>query len=357
MNYKQKVSLAFLIVGIFLSSSVFALINKDNAADDFIAAAFSSDTFKVRGVSDYLKKKDSVPEKSDSAFLYYQELTKQYDPWIYERIFRPDGMPEKNVLNKWTQDIKISTLWPGDPVQGKFTQTRGGIGWNSGIVHDPKVEALIERQVLSVLPVLKNTTGLDISYLNHSDETDSNFANIRIVYFSSICDGSDNIYKLGDCAFALDERIELFYRMISSLHGHSLSSMVPFTPKSDRQVEGVIFPNENNEIDFAVCFVWKGHPEIVIKGLVTECLVRAMGLPNPISGNDNALSLWNTSKLIKRPNSATINPEDISAIVPVTPSEYDQHILSILYNEKLVSGSSIPEARKNILKFISKGDL
>jgi hypothetical protein len=69
-----------------------------------------------------------------------------------------------------------------------------------------------------------------------------------------------------------------------------------FTPSTGTQVEGLINPDKENNIEFANCHIWGGFKDNLFKPLVTECVLRALGFPDMILSNSSAvLGHWNAA--------------------------------------------------------------
>ncbi|HEX2753201.1 MAG TPA: hypothetical protein VHP34_08920, partial [Alphaproteobacteria bacterium] len=69
---------------------------------------------------------------------------------------------------------------------------------------------------------------------------------------------------------------------------------VRFTPYARAQVEGYLLSDHENNLDFAVCYLWPYHQKEVLASLMNECLLRALGLPEMASVQGaGVLGHWN----------------------------------------------------------------
>jgi hypothetical protein len=110
---------------------------------------------------------------------------------------------------------------------------------------------------------------------------------------------------------------------------------VPFTPSATRQVEGYFVPNNDNTIGFAVCKISPDHDIQIQKSLITECFIRALGLPDAsLTADNSALGIWNQES--NRERIVTANP--VSEYLPIQLTEYDAFMLSLLYCPEIHPG-------------------
>ncbi|NKB22647.1 MAG: hypothetical protein GKS01_19335 [Alphaproteobacteria bacterium] len=145
-----------------------------------------------------------------------------------------------------------------------------------------------------------------------------------------------------------------------------------FTPELVDQVEGQIKTAENHNIFLAKCNVVMSLEEPVLRALVNECLLRAMGLPGESKLSDRSvLSNWNRGNRLDRPlisegcrsmpnkkelsakckrvlANLVASDSDVSAYA--APHPYDLLMLNLLYDERVKPGMSKKEVRRLILK-------
>ncbi|WP_457811908.1 hypothetical protein [Sinorhizobium meliloti] len=188
-------------------------------------------------------------------------------------------LPKHNVINKWATVPSVGFDWPRN---GEDRLSAAAMKRHSELADE---YAKIADIVAKTVPALSKATGLPITATTIEDpvETTPNFAAIRIVIAET--GPVRNAIKYLRKPFDQDERrFEL-----------RLAKAVRFTPEARAQVEGFLLVSEQNEIKGAVCYV---SPQIVdtelLAPLVSECLVRALGLPSLSKTNDDALvGQWN----------------------------------------------------------------
>lgn len=268
-------------------------------------------------------------------------------PWLYEYIFRDNGIPRYYAINKFTEPIKISIGYPNDlaPMGPNASDAAKGTNCaspqtssknaqlcisdrndlNEQAIKTPQfsrarefaeAQKIVEAEVKAAIPIMQTETGLPVSYVPHSDETHDNFANVRIVLEDFGYNEKSAVVPAG---LAADFRGNPLLRAphgVATLVRHSLSyrddvepalaGIVRFTPYSairseefvqgrdnTRQVDGYLLPNADNSIGLSFCFIYVPTNQS-IAALARECLLRSLGLPNaPQLVPTMALGLWN----------------------------------------------------------------
>lgn len=266
-----------------------ARYQKTSLIKDFLNIAYS-ETRLAEALSTY-----PIPENIQ------QEIDAKLQPEWFAQLVHPDTSDLRlNTLHKWTQRIRISVQWPyGLNVWPPF---------DNPLPADHFLDALIADHVNMLLPELAKTTGLNISFMSRDAESEGNFANIRIVYKSQFC-SFVNSFKETNCepwsalaGYGYHPPAHRTFHHWLTMKGHELDlwrTIIPFTPDRRAQVDGMFFLDGNNNIDFAVCTILTIQPETMIRALITECLLRALGLPGIASIEDeqvlrSALGPWNT---------------------------------------------------------------
>ncbi|TCU21827.1 hypothetical protein EV130_110171 [Rhizobium azibense] len=191
------------------------------------------------------------------------------------------ALPRHNAINKWRKSPSVGFDWP------QFGESRLSEISAKRLLERAAEYEKIGRVVGAQLDELNAATNLAVTLTPPSSprESTSDFAEIRIVIAST--GAIQNNIKFARKPSELDERrFEL-----------AIKKGVRFTPKSRSQVEGFVLLNNSNEIELAVCYI---SPEVLdtrlLKPLVSECLIRALGLPSlSLSTVPSLLGSWNAA--------------------------------------------------------------
>jgi hypothetical protein len=295
---------------------------------------------------------------------------KMYPSWMVEYALRHKGRPVFDGLNKWPGEITIGIGWPPPSAQPENVQD----------------SSRAVSQIKKVLKGLGAASGRPVKYMSPKLETEENFARIRIIEAGSERFYQDNKFKVRGRtggpipAPIMNGKQSDFidfgkHGLMQDLEGRFLDA-ARFTPFSRSQVDGYFVSNSKNEIDFAVCYIWSGHKDVLFNALVTECLVRAMGLPETSRiAETSALSLWNTAHdshskrymidkgeanqplrtsygLELEDTSAESFPHQLTKTSPQALSGYDKAMISLLYCERLTAA----QGRYGIIEELSAND-
>jgi len=237
-------------------------------------------------------------------------------PWLYEYISREKGLPRFEAFSRWQQqEIKVSLGWPPMAVEQP--------DWSS-------FEALVEKQVQEVSSVIREETGIVLKFVPQSQESQKNFSQIRIVPDEGLF-SSNNKFKshrgvVDDPYFyeeisGMEQSSRPTYRYFRTFEA-SLVGAIRFTPMTRAQAEGYFLTDKDNNVTFSVCEIWPEHRPAVLRSLITECLLRSMGIPEMVSeGSPIALGHWNKK-------------EGTSAF-PIKISDYDKMMLRLLYCQEI----------------------
>ncbi|QKK04503.1 MAG: hypothetical protein HND56_01845 [Pseudomonadota bacterium] len=311
---------------------------------DFLNVAFSSKLWNEDTGQDYemfLRTKETQPLSSI--------LEKRY-PWL-RLLYRNDNLPKPYALTKWDQKITIGLDWPmgafshGRAVEEKF----------------PGTYKMFEKQIKDIIPDIQRLTGLDVEFIAKNDprEKTEEFARIRVIpiirthlrnYFRF---HRENMYGRGGASYSwhIDE------------HEYHFWGAVQFTPLSRTQVYGYLVPQENNTLSMSVCRIIPAVGEKLAKALITECLLRSLGLPElskqkpkdtlgewnlshtpdsllpALDGNEKAFlargPFYGIDERTVHPFRSELTDEDV---LPKGFSAYDQAMVSLLYCPELRSG-------------------
>ncbi|MES9822813.1 MAG: hypothetical protein ABW127_00110 [Candidatus Thiodiazotropha endolucinida] len=286
------------------------------------------------------------------SFLEYNRLKKEY-PWFYKHLYHPDGMPRFVAINKWVEPVKISTGWPNDlkpfePVR-TVSEEHDDYALFGGAANNEGYREILENELETLLPELRRETTLDITYLPHGTETLDNYANLRIVFLKGEKD-KEPTFKSGFTRSMFSGGLGRQHPITVLFRGQvepNFISAVYFTPNTKKHVEGYFLPNHKNEIDFAVCYLMEGHEENMVRAMVRECVVRALGLPDATTIDrlpNNILSSWNDQTQWSRGSGTPQLPEE-----PPSLTEADKLMLHMLYLPKIRPGMSPIETQRAFL--------
>lgn len=105
-----------------------------------------------------------------------------------------------------------------------------------------------------------------------------------------------------------------------------------FTHAKRNRVKGVGYSNENHEINQSKCYVWYGHSEQRKRELITECLIRSLGI---FGANDSNY------------NPETASPEEKRKAFQVSdPADLDTSLLRFLHSDRVRPGMTIHDLIK-----------
>ncbi len=244
----------------------------------------------------------------------------------------PDGFPKHNVLNKWTHDITIGIGWPA--YQINQTYDLSALPPPTFTPEEIKENTLIQQQVEKLIPDLEKLTGLRVRFISPNDKAErtEHFARIRIVPsrigVMSTPDGLrwTNFKKVrynGGLTFTSMWSFKPYLR--------KLPGAVSFTPYATAEVDGYLLPDPDNSMGMAVCNVNTYLSEGLTRSMVTECLARAIGIPEAVkSRNDVVLGKWNLAYAKLAENFATHqkrnSTKNLSYLEPAQLEEYNKKV-------------------------------
>jgi hypothetical protein len=232
--------------------------------------------------------------------------------WVPKYTRGPDPLPPTGVLHKWTQDITIGVGWPLPAPS------------NNGLDID-KYAPIIEQHLTTLLPELSELTGLQIRYVSPENERaqGKSIALLRIVPEAHM--GLNNQYK-----GAINSPPDTTWENATIQFLQSLVGAVPFTPGMRAQVDGFLIPSFDNSISGAVCRISTLVDKEMFKSLISECVIRALGLPEISKLTSEAfLGHWNAS-------------EDAGALVP---AKEGRKAFTIAENAQRPDGVAQPSLR------------
>lgn len=337
-------------------------------------------------------------------------------PWLYDFLYREKGEPKYFAVNKWTGPIRISLGYPADlapvlspderkseqphpnnkrwldplspiyfiakrlgftyPTRLSLYDSRDLMETSPAYVNIASLQTTVEDEITVLLPVIRDLTGLPVSYIEREHETAESTANLRIIFQTRLTDEPLKANLTvpagkrtsimpsglrtsipGDTSGGvaiIGEQNSIDYRRAVE---PALLTAVHFTSYTDQQVDGYLLPNADNSIGMSFCFIGANRLEPpILRALVRECLVRSLGLPNaPSLLPTMLLGLWNgqlpgeSRALIwmNRPGALKDAPTSYSAKEwgPSTPpiTEFDRFIIRTLYNSQIRPGMTLTD--------------
>lgn len=212
---------------------------------------------------------------------YFQPLPRYIKgSWIGKYIFTGGQFPASGVINKWTSDeISIGIGWPkyiGDIVETDMS--------GDTVKRFSDIASALARNI-------SRKTGLKIVFksVDLQSEAGENFARIRILPVSGT--GLLNKYKsyIANTIDYMHPNLEVLGLLVGG---------VEFSPFSKVQVDGFLLPNQDNSLGLSVCRIVSAHDTDVLTALLTECVLRALGLPAVLKKAkvSSFLSEWNSSE-------------------------------------------------------------
>lgn len=182
-------------------------------------------------------------------------LTKQY----LKEFWAPNHkLPTYGAITKWDKkEILIQYGWPWEQIADEAT-------------------ASINEGLSRAIPAIKEASGLNLRVVSGQS------ADIILLPTSTeLKDDRSSTYKVSK---------------FRDRHGNdswwfkkSINGGIEFTPNSDQSVDGFMLADKSNNIKQAFCFIPTKLDKGALEYLVSECLVRAMGLPGFLSSADEAL--------------------------------------------------------------------
>lgn len=311
--------------------------------------------------------------------------TQQIPAWLWEYAQREKGTPKFDAISRWAQeDISIAVgLPPPNPLSEE----------------EHALYSKVKPVFSQMRQNLEAATGRKLHLLSPGNfgfrrqETESKHAKIRLVapthWFPPY-----NKFK----RFGLQRGQSILVTRISHDHpGYNLGYVerfmwdaVRFTPRARAQVEGYFVTDKDNNIEFAVCYLWPRHGEPLLQTLIAECLLRAMGLPEmTLKDKSSLLGHWNPAHdgrskrfLLDGADANRPDPDDIEmkaaeaagdterskalwrrlynnflngltdekAVPPLSMSAHDKTMLKILYCRHLKNGMGRYEAIETLMQ-------
>lgn len=335
-----------------------AYFTRGQIIEDFLSVAFSESMWNQEmDRADYERQLEefleNYPDLNDASIKKKYEGFKITRPWAADYIYYPHGWPKRGVLSKWENEISIGIDWPPYGRSADIEGAGGNSPYSEGLQSSYPV---IQDQIAKLIPDIKAATGLPVRFVMPGDPEDKTerFARIRIVPVRHT--ELNNAFKtLRYTGYKKGPYDPWSFRE----NENHLWGGVSFTPSSRTQVDGYILPNSDNSIGLSVCKIAPYVGEDFIRALITECLARALGLPDlSVQSKGGVLGAWNdiNAKYSKVPfmdgNEAAVFyerkmqetgkkpeftiPENIKTFHEF--SAYDEYMIALLYCKEVRSG-------------------
>lgn len=346
--------------------------------DDFMEVAFSDKpwpmedgvdaTYMLGRKFDEATQRESIlsltPRREGTRLEYFLRDF----PWMEEFAAQPRSFEYGDRLHKWNRKkIRISFDWPAFsgrehlspisienlPFCGPASQYCAYVSALASGHHKDIVD-----HIQSVATELEQITDADLSVImpGTKEEASAEFARIRIVFEEK--NEQKNFFKFH--RYGKHKRV-IDWRM--RYNEHELKPAVSFTTDIRSQVDGFLVISEDRSIGLSVCKIMPVVGADLMRSLLTECLVRSMGLPDLLSRDaESVLTNWNAQydaySLLKdldgrekalRPAPVRIERADLPALSPTKVfdhlTEYDRFMLGLLYCDKIKTAATKQEAR------------
>lgn len=252
---------------------------------DFLNVAFSDSIWNEDTGEDFLMHLDyllyTLKERSVGN---EKELEKTaIEGWFTPYLFGNSGWPDQNVINKWTGPVTIAVGWPGNS---------GNYG-SLSLEKEGEIVKLFEDHIQEIVPKLSEYTQLPVEMIRFGDvrDTTDSFAHIRVVPIRET--HLRNFFKTLRRSIKDGIPHETTYL---NTYENAMWTGVPFTPYARSQVDGYLVPDRSNNIAIVVCKIVSDLDSSLIHALISECLIRALGLPDlSKTNNKSLLSHWNSA--------------------------------------------------------------
>lgn len=297
----------------------------DDIKRDFLTVAFS-DTFWNEEASrtppnlmamHNLARLDSIFEPDEAGYRKYGNL---YNiEWAHQYILRANGLPRHKALNRWPANtvLKVAVDWPAwegtrrriqlDPINDLLQKHIAAKRENRFVLKWRRIrdkQQLVEQHVQDLAGSIFDLTGVKIEFIEASEETAENYGRLRIVHDNKVGLLLENLFK--EPRIIRSWRNSKFRTRIKMQGGYAppspidaefeplLFGSVRFTPYGRAQLEGFFTPSYRNEIEFSACKIMPLLPDDLYKALLTECFLRALGLPETSKiANESLVGKWN----------------------------------------------------------------
>lgn len=259
--------------------------------------------------------------------LQDKDVRKEYEekkiavPWLADYMYRPDGWPKHNVTHRWNKEITIGIGWPRYKINGPKTNLITSVydqEWTAALY--PSIAEHIKKQ----LPAIERSTGLSAKFISPDDPDDATreYARIRIIPKRTL-ERRTSSSMLG-------------YQWYPHQSEELLWGGVLFETSTPKEMDAYLLPEVNNQPGLVICKIDGDLPEALFSALITECLVRAVGLPGRGGRPEKAvLGPWRSQVGPDHPENS---PVSSAKNLPQTLTPYDEWMISLLYCPSIKSG-------------------
>jgi hypothetical protein len=337
--------------------------SREALARAFVEAAFSAviplTSWEKHPESSVIPIPPYEPYEHHPIYSYNGEVFKKQYPWLYEYVFREKGVPRYVAVNKWTKDLRVSLGFPNGLKPEQRIVPEGAPHMADALMSKgvapvtEQLEFFVSEEVNAFNRVTSSVSGINISYLKNREETAANYAELRIIFLSGMDawnpDSKVDFRKVRthiSSGFSKSSASMLFR---PNFEFDLLPTSVIFTPNGPKQVDGFFLSEADNSIGRAFCFISHQTPEDLKKGLIRECLLRSLGLPDAVYQPASMLSsLW------REPERAVALNEyrparKVSFEQGAYVTEFDLYLLKILYRPEIKTGMSPYEAYRRLM--------
>jgi hypothetical protein len=320
----------------------------EDIVDSFLSAAFTTSTLQNRNSKLILSGFKSVKP----AIITEDRIKKTY-PWLYQYLF-PKAAADILAIKKWNDPIKIAFDFPNEFESYNNKAEYLKLFQSPSFFDNEKIKDFynskdftqINNEVSTLSREISELIKLPILPISPKSENAENIGNLRIIFVAK--GYFKNGYRppnISSLSLGVGQFTPIDFRTYIEPY---LTSSIVFSAGTPKQVDGYFLTNEFNQIQFAACYISIEHPIEVIKSLLGECLVRAMGLPGQLiispPANSNMpvsyLNSWNDIDLAKKMHQR----QPISH--PTKLGDLDKAMLSILYSSAVKSNTDYVSLRK-----------
>lgn len=282
-----------------------------------------------------------------------EERFKESYPYFYPLVFgETTDVPDFPAINKWVKPARIS-----------FAMTRKGE--NPFMEDVPRMPESLQKTITPLLPHISEA----VSRINATlkpiiDKEALHFDADAYTYQEAEGQGRIHIMFFTDLSayeivkfIKRSKPVDIYYsgtrhddkkpKIYLELDRH-IPYPIPFTPKSERQVEGHFFINPKNEIQAAVCYIPAFVAQDIQAHLIDECLLRSMGIPDPVlafEGLDNQprflLGYWHDLDKWTFQRKQRLEHGKLAGVSGIT--DVDLLLLKILYQPEVKTGMTMKQ--------------
>lgn len=301
----------------------------------------------IYGCAGGLQRTTKLPYKEEERF-------KEIYPYFYPLVFRETtDVPDFPAINKWVKPARISFAITR---QGENPFMEDAEGMHQSLQRTitpllPHISETVKRINETVKPIVdKDMLHFDADAYTYQEAEGQ--GRIHIMFFTnrSAYERSQFLKRSKmeiQYHTTIPEKTEEEPKVYLELDRH-MPYPVPFTPQSEKQVEGHFFTNPQNEIQAAVCYIPTFVTQELQAHLIDECLLRSMGMPDPASSLERLnnqpifmLGYWHDLDKWSFQRQAHLKRGELAAFSGMT--DVDLLLLKILYQPEVTPGMTIKQ--------------